>query len=142
MPAKVSLAALPWVTYTDPELAHVGLQEADARRQHGAIKVLNWSYSENDRAIAEHKTFGKIKVITDRKGRILGASILGENAGELIQMWTLAITQKLKIRAMTGFISPYPTYSEISKRVAYTYYTENLTNPVMRRIIKWLQLLG
>ena len=142
MPARASSTAAPWVTYTDPELAHVGLGEDEARRKHGKIRILRWPYAENDRAIAERKIHGQIKVITDKKGRILGATIVGESAGELVQMWTLAISQKLKIRAMTEFISPYPTLSEISRRVAYTYYTTSLTSPAMQRLVKWLGKLG
>lgn len=142
LPAKVSTNAIPWVTYTDPELAHVGMSEADARKMNKQVRILRWPYAENDRAIAERHIHGSIKVITDTKGRILGATIVGLNAGEIIQMWTMAITRNLKIKAMTEFISPYPTLSEISKRVAYTYYTTSLTSPMMHRIIRWLGKLG
>ena len=142
LPAKVATNAIPWVTYTDPELAHVGLSEAEAQRQNKKVRILRWPYGENDRAIAERHIHGSIKVITDPKGRILGATIVGLNAGEIIQMWTLAITRGLKIKAMTEFISPYPTLSEISKRVAYTYYTSSLTSPWLHRAVKWLGKLG
>ncbi len=142
LPARVATNAIPWVTYTDPELAHVGLSEAEAHKTGQKIRILRWPYAENDRAIAERHIHGSIKVITDTRGRILGATIVGMNAGEIIQMWTLAITQGLKIKAMTEFISPYPTLSEISKRVAYTYYTTSLTSPMLHRIIRWLGKLG
>lgn len=142
LPAKVSTNAIPWVTYTDPELAHVGLSEAEAQKSGQKIRILRWPYAENDRAIAERHIHGSIKVITDTKGRILGATIVGMNAGEIIQMWTMAITRKMKIKAMTEFISPYPTLSEISKRVAYTYYASSLKSPMLHRIIKWLGKLG
>lgn len=142
LPAKVSTNAIPWVTYTDPELAHVGLSEAEAQKNGQKIRILRWPYAENDRAIAERHIHGSIKVITDTKGRILGATIVGMNAGEIIQMWTMAITRKMKIKAMTEFISPYPTLSEISKRVAYTYYASSLKSPMLHRIIKWLGKLG
>ena len=142
LPAKVATNAIPWVTYTDPELAQVGLTEADAMKSGTKVRILRWPYAENDRAIAERHVHGSIKVITDTKGRILGATIVGLNAGEIIQLWTFAITQKMKIKAMTEFISPYPTLSEISKRVAYTYYTSSLTSPWMHRIIRWLGKLG
>ncbi|MGI9382635.1 MAG: FAD-dependent oxidoreductase, partial [Methyloligellaceae bacterium] len=142
MPVKVNPDIVPWVTFTEPELAHVGLTEDDAKKRHGAIRVLSWPYLENDRAPAERQTDGFVKVITTRRGRILGASIVGEHAGELIQMWVLAITKKMKIGAMTGIISPYPTFSEINKRVAYTYYLPSLTNPMIRRIIGLLRKLG
>jgi pyruvate/2-oxoglutarate dehydrogenase complex dihydrolipoamide dehydrogenase (E3) component len=142
LPARVATDAVPWVTFTDPELAHVGLSEAEARARHGRIRILRWPYAENDRAVAERQTEGEIKVIADRRGRILGADIVGAEAGELIQMWTLAIGRRLSIRAMTEFISPYPTLSEISKRAAYTYYSSSLTSPLVRRIIGWLGKLG
>ena len=129
LPAKVSTNAIPWVTYTDPELAHVGMSEADAQKQNKKVRILRWPYAENDRAIAERHINGHIKVITDTKGRILGATIVGLNAGEIIQMWTMAITRGLKIKAMTEFISPYPTLSEITKRVSYTYYTDQFDEP-------------
>ncbi len=142
LPAKVSTNAIPWVTYTDPELAHVGMSEADALKQNNKVRILRWPFAENDRAISERHINGHIKVITDTKGRILGATIVGMNAGEIIQMWTMAITRGLKIKAMTEFISPYPTLSEISKRVSYTYYTDSLTSPMLHRIIKWLGKIG
>ncbi|MCP4933696.1 MAG: FAD-dependent oxidoreductase [bacterium] len=142
LPAKVSTNAIPWVTYTDPELAHVGMSETDALKQNKNVRILRWPYAENDRAIAERHINGNIKVITDTKGRILGATIVGLNAGEIIQMWTMAISRGLKIKAMTEFISPYPTLSEISKRVSYTYYTDSLTSPMLHRIIRWLGKLG
>ena len=97
---RSTTAALPWVTYTDPELAHVGLTEAQARAAHGDdITVLRWPFDENDRAQTERETDGLVKVGDDHNGRILGASIVGAQAGELIQVWVLAIAQRLKIGA-------------------------------------------
>ena len=101
LPAKTTGRAVPWVTFTDPELAHVGLMEGEARAKYGKVHVLRWSYSENDRAQAERDTRGHVKVVTSPKGIILGATIAGAQAGELIQMWSLAISQSMKIRAMT-----------------------------------------
>jgi Pyruvate/2-oxoglutarate dehydrogenase complex, dihydrolipoamide dehydrogenase (E3) component, and related enzymes len=103
---------------------------------------LRWPYHENDRAQAERETGGHIKVITDKKGRILGATIVGAQAGELIALWTLAIAQKLNIRALTGIVLPYPTLTEIGKRVAIDFFTPSLTRPLLRRIITWLRILG
>lgn len=142
LPVKTSTHAIPWVTFTDPELAHIGFTEEAARQKFGRINVLNWPYAENDRAQAERVTEGFIKVVTTRRGRILGASIVGEHAGDVIQMWALAIVKGMKISAMTSFISPYPTLTEINKRVAYTYYMPSLTNPVIRRIIHFLAKFG
>ena len=142
LPAKATGRPVPWVIYTDPELAHAGMTETEARAKHGKINVLRWPYHENDRAQAERETAGSVKVITDKKGRILGASIVGLHAGELIQMWSLALSQGLKIRAMTDWISPYPTLSEINKRAAYRYYATAASNPFVRKVIALLAKLG
>lgn len=142
MPAKVDNTKIPWVTYTDPELAHIGLTEAEASKKYGKVHVLRWPYAENDRAQAERKTDGLVKLVTTRKGVILGVSIVGDHAGELINMWSLAISSGLNIKAMTGFISPYPTLSEINKRVAYTYFQPKLMNPILRKLIRFLAKFG
>ena len=134
--------AIPWVTFTDPELAQTGLTEAAAGKRGRKIRILRWPYHDNDRAQTERETRGHIKVITDRKGRILGATIVGAQAGELITTWTLAINQGLNIRAMTGLVMPYPTLSEIGKRAAIDFFTPNLTSPWVRRIIAWLRIFG
>jgi pyruvate/2-oxoglutarate dehydrogenase complex dihydrolipoamide dehydrogenase (E3) component len=142
LPAKVNDALVPWVTFTDPELAHVGLTEGQARERHKTIRVLRWPYHENDRAQAERDTDGHIKVITAKNGRILGATIVGAQAGELITTWTLALSRGLNIRAMTGIVIPYPTLSEIGKRAAITYFSPSLTNPGVRRLINFLRRFG
>lgn len=142
LPAKVSTDIVPWVTYTDPELAHVGLDEIAAKKRFGDIKILRWPYAENDRATAERKTDGMVKVITTTKGKILGASIVGQSAGELIQPWVLAITKGLKISAMTSIIVPYPTLGEINKRVSYGFYTDKLSSPWLKRMIRFLAKFG
>ena len=142
LPAKTDDTIIPWVTYTDPEMAHIGLTEAQARERHGKISVLRWPYSENDRAQAERKTGGLVKVICSRKGRVLGASIVGANAGELLQPWCLAVTSGLKIKAMTDMIVPYPTWGEVNKRAAYGFYASSLTNPWISRVIRFLAKFG
>ena len=91
LPAKTNHDTVPWVTFTDPELAHVGLTETQARERHKTIRVLRWPYHENDRAQAERATHGHIKVVTAKNGRILGCTIVGAHAGELITTWTLAL---------------------------------------------------
>lgn len=139
---KASNDAIPWVTYTQPELANVGMSETEARQRHGTINVLRWPYHENDRAQAERATDGLVKVIVAKNGQILGAAIVGEHAGELIQMWSLAISQKMKIKAMMGWISPYPTLSEINKRVAYRQYATAASNTLVRKVIGWLRAFG
>jgi pyruvate/2-oxoglutarate dehydrogenase complex dihydrolipoamide dehydrogenase (E3) component len=142
LPVRANNDALPRVTFTDPELAHVGLSEAEARARKYGIQVLRWPYHENDRAQAERTTEGHIKVITNRSGRILGATIVGHNAGELISAWSLAVGQRLNIRAMATAVLPYPTLAEIGKRAAITRYSVSLTSPLVRRMIAWLRRLG
>jgi pyruvate/2-oxoglutarate dehydrogenase complex dihydrolipoamide dehydrogenase (E3) component len=138
LPARVDYSAVPWVTYTDPELAHVGMSEADAKESGKNIRVLKWRFEENDRAQAEKRTEGLIKVITEKNGRILGASIVGLHAGELIQPWILAISQKMKIGAMAGMIAPYPTLAEANKRIAGSFYTEKLFSDGTKKLVRFL----
>jgi pyruvate/2-oxoglutarate dehydrogenase complex dihydrolipoamide dehydrogenase (E3) component len=143
LPVKNRSDIIPWVTYTDPELSHVGLTEVDARKAHGdVVKVLRWHFVENDRAQAEGKTKGMIKVVLGKKGRILGASIVGSQAGELIAAWVLAVSQGLKISAFANVVLPYPTLSEIGKRAAITNYAGIAQKPALRRALGFLKLFG
>jgi pyruvate/2-oxoglutarate dehydrogenase complex dihydrolipoamide dehydrogenase (E3) component len=133
---------VPSVTFTDPELAQIGYLEDEARAHSGAIRVLRWPYRENDRAQIERATKGHIKVVVDRGGDILGATIVGARAGENIAAWALAMSQKLNIRAVAGLVVPYPTFGEVGKRAAMTYFMQGLTSSRVRRIIGWLRRLG
>jgi pyruvate/2-oxoglutarate dehydrogenase complex dihydrolipoamide dehydrogenase (E3) component len=142
LPAKVDYRALPWVTYTDPELAHVGLTEEQARKDGHAVEILRWPFAENDRAQAERQTSGLVKGVVGKRGRILGASIVGAQAGELIMPWVLAIGQGLKIGALANMIVPYPTRGEVSKRAAGSYYTAKLFSPRTRWLVRQLARLG
>jgi pyruvate/2-oxoglutarate dehydrogenase complex dihydrolipoamide dehydrogenase (E3) component len=123
-------------------LAHVGLSEAAARAKHGAIRILRWSYAENDRAQAEREGHGLVKVITTARGRILGADIVGAHAGELIQPWVLAISRRLKISAMVGLVLPYPTLGEIGKRAAGAFFAPKLADPRVRWLVRVLAHFG
>lgn len=141
-PARLDASIVPWTTYTDPELAQVGLDERQARDKHGdAIKVLRWKLAENDRAQTERATDGMVKAITDRRGRILGASIVAPQAGELIQPWCLAIAKRLRISALASFVPPYPTLGEASKRAAGSYFTDTLFGPRTRGVVRLLARL-
>jgi len=143
LPAKVDYRALPWVTYSAPELAQVGLTEAQAVEQHGGdLTVLRWPFHENDRAQAERSTHGLVKVLTRRNGRVLGASILGAHAGELIQPWGLAISRRLKVGALAAPMAAYPTLSEASKRAAGSFFAPKLFGDRTRTLVRWLQRLG
>jgi pyruvate/2-oxoglutarate dehydrogenase complex dihydrolipoamide dehydrogenase (E3) component len=104
--------------------------------------VLRWPYHENDRAQAERETRGHIKVVTTKKGRILGATIVGPAAGELITAWTLAVSQGMNIRAFAGIVVPYPTFAEIGKRAAITFFTPRLVGPWVRRVLALLRAFG
>jgi pyruvate/2-oxoglutarate dehydrogenase complex dihydrolipoamide dehydrogenase (E3) component len=134
--------AVPRVIFTNPELAQTGMSEVEARQRRLKIRILRWPYYDNDRAQIERETRGHIKVITTPKGKILGATIVGAQASELISMWTLAIAQGLNIRAMTDVIVPYPALSEIGKRAAISSFSPELTSTWLRRIIAWLRVFG
>ncbi|MGE0517331.1 MAG: NAD(P)/FAD-dependent oxidoreductase [Hyphomicrobiaceae bacterium] len=139
LPAKADYKSLPWVTYCDPELAHVGLTEADARKAGEATTTLITPLSDIDRAQAERNTVGLAKIVLRRNGRILGATIVAPHAGEMISMWGLAIDAGLKIGSLAQTIVPYPTLSEISKRVAGSYYTPKLFGPRTRTLVGIVQ---
>jgi pyruvate/2-oxoglutarate dehydrogenase complex dihydrolipoamide dehydrogenase (E3) component len=139
---RASAAHIPRVTYTDPELAQVGLTEAEARKKYRRIRILRWPYADNDRAQTESTTHGFIKVITRKNGQILGCTIVGAEAGELLQLWIMALARDLRIGDLTGLVLPYPTLSELSKRVAYTFYQPSLTQRWFRRLIELLRRFG
>ena len=143
LPAKVDYTALPWVTYTDPELANVGMTEAMAVENFGKqkIKTVSWAFAENDRALAEKRTEGMIKVTALNNGKILGATILGPGAGDMLGMWGLALQKKMKLSDIAGTIAPYPTMGEISKRVAGSWYTPKLFSARTKAVVKFLQKL-
>lgn len=138
--AKTDDRAVPWVTYTDPELAQVGLTEAAAVERFGAggVRILRWSFEENDRAQAERDTHGFVKAILDRKGRVLGATLVGAHAGELLLPWALAVQERIKIAKLAGVIAPYPTRSEATKRAAGSAFTQALFSERTRRIVRFL----
>lgn len=143
LPAKADHTTVPWVTYTAPELAQVGLNEAQAKEKYGAdIRILRWPYHENDRAQAEGETEGMIKAVTTKKGVILGCGIAGAGAGELIQAWVLAMSQKIKVGGVATMIAPYPTLGEVSKRAAGSYYTPSLFSERTRKIVRFLAKFG
>jgi pyruvate/2-oxoglutarate dehydrogenase complex dihydrolipoamide dehydrogenase (E3) component len=139
LPARAT-APIPRVTFTDPELAQVGLTEAEARVLHGdALTVLRWPYHDNDRAQAEGKTAGLIKVMVVR-GRPVGAGIAGAQAGELIGLWSLALSARLKMSALGGMVMPYPTLGEVSKRAAGAYFSPKLFDSKgVKRVVRLVQ---
>lgn len=140
LPAKADTRAIPRATYTDPELAQVGLTEAEARERHGdALTVVRAEFAHNDRAQAEGKTTGLAKVMVV-KGRPVGASIVGPQAGELIGLWALALSARLKMSAVAGMVAPYPTLGEVSKRAAGAYFGPKLfESAALKRLVRFVQ---
>jgi pyruvate/2-oxoglutarate dehydrogenase complex dihydrolipoamide dehydrogenase (E3) component len=142
LPARVDYAALPRVTYTDPELAQIGLTEAEARQAgHADLTILRWPLSENDRAIAEGRPEGLVKLVVGKGGRLLGAGILAPRAGEMAGTYGLMIGRKLPLSALATMILPYPTLAEAGKRAAGDFYAPRLLSPFTKRLIGWLKLL-
>ena len=142
LPAKADDALLPRVTYTDPEIAAVGLSEEEALAEGRGARILRWPFAENDRAQAERRTEGFVKAMVDRKGRILGVVIVGHGAGELLTPWTLAMANRLPIGAFSAITFPYPTYSEASKRAATAFLLPKLRSPLLQRVLRLVRRLG
>lgn len=140
LPSKAKTSHIPWATFTDPELAQVGLTEAQARDVHGdKLEVVRFEYEHNDRAIAERKTTGLIKVMVV-KGRPVGASIVGYQAGELINLWALVLANNLKMSQVAAMVSPYPTIGEVNKRAAGAYFGPRLfKSDLVKRVVRLVQ---
>ena len=132
---KVNYCCVPWCTFTDPELAHLGLTEQEAKARYADIKIFRSKYSENDRAVTDLEENGFAKVICDKKGYILGAHIVGTNAGELIHEYVLAKTNKLHLGKLSSAIHIYPTLAQVVKRTGDQYFTGMLES-------KWFKLFS
>ena len=139
----VEKLVIPRVTYTHPAVAAVGLTEPEAREKHGdAIKVTTARFTKNDRAITEGETAGFAKLVTDSKGRVLGVGIVGEGADELIAPWVVALAHGVKLRAMAGWVPPYPTRGDVNRALASAYYQPVLFSPRTRRLVSLLKRFG
>ncbi|WP_299891657.1 FAD-dependent oxidoreductase [uncultured Ruegeria sp.] len=140
LPSKAKTNHIPWATYTQPELAQVGLTDAQAHAQHGKnVEIARFDFHHNDRAVAERRTTGFIKVMVV-KGRPVGATIVGHQAGELINLWSLAIANNLKMGQIAAMVSPYPTIGELNKRVAGAYFSPRLfENQTVKRVVRFVQ---
>ena len=137
--AKADYHALPRVTYCDPELAHVGLTESQARERFGAsVQVVHASLAENDRARTERQTGGALKVVIDRRGTLLGAGLLAPHAGEHIPLWGLAMTRRLRLSALSDLMVAYPTRGELPKAAVSAFYGPKLFSPWPRRLVRLL----
>jgi pyruvate/2-oxoglutarate dehydrogenase complex dihydrolipoamide dehydrogenase (E3) component len=142
LPAKIRDERMPRVTFCDPEIAAVGLSEDEALSRHKGATILRWPFSENDRAVAEGHADGFVKAFVDAKGYVLGLVIVGRNAGELLTPWLMIIEQKQKISALAGLVFPYPTLSEIAKRVAIRHALPQLRRPILQRVLRFVRMLG
>jgi pyruvate/2-oxoglutarate dehydrogenase complex dihydrolipoamide dehydrogenase (E3) component len=109
---------VPWCTYTDPELARVGVSETEARRHGIEHRVYRFAFAEVDRARAEGETEGFAKLVSDRQGHLLGAAIVGADAGELIAECVLALGKRMKVDDISAAIHAYPTRSEVARHAA------------------------
>lgn len=136
---KASSLPVPAVTYTSPEVAQLGLTEAEAIAKHGSkVTTSAFPFHENDRAIAEGKTLGECKLVL-YKGKLVGASIVGEGAGDILQLVSVAMSNGLKLTALTNFISPYPTRAEVVKRAASAHFTPVVFSKNAQRLVGLLQ---
>lgn len=140
IPYRQKSQLIPQVTYCDPEIAQIGLTEAAAKSKSGIV-VTRWSFGENDRARADRNTFGTAKLITDKTGKILGAGIVGNGAGELIALFSLAMSRGLSARHLMDFVAPYPTYAEIARRLGLEFHRGLGSNPLLRRLAELVRYL-
>lgn len=138
--SKVDYGTVPWVTYTDPEVAHVGLGQEEAEDRGGT--TYTYELDDLDRAIVDGETDGFVKVTADGKGRVLGATILGAHAGELLMPLVLAKQHGLTLSKLADTIWPYPTLVEGVKRAANEYQRTRLDGAggkVLKKVISWLK---
>lgn len=142
LPARFDQRVLPWVTYTDPELAQIGLTEEAARRARTDVVVTRQPFTGNDRARAERHEDGFLKLVSDRRGHVLGVTIVGAQAGELLAPWCLAMSRGLRLSAMAGSMLPYPTLTELGKRAAGQFYAAKLFSPAVRGLVRILRRFG
>lgn len=138
LPAKADHSAVPRVTYTAPELAQVGPTEAELRAAGTCFGVLRWSFADNDRAQAERSVEGFTKALVAPNGRILGATVVGDAAGDLVAVWGLALARRLKVGALAGLTVAYPTRSEAVKRAAASWYIPTLFGDRTKAIVRFL----
>lgn len=138
LPRKADYTKVAWCTYTDPEVASIGLNEKRAKGAKVDYRVLEEQFKENDRALAEEEPLGKIKVLISPKGKLLGCQIIGAHAGELIHEWVVAIGGAVKLSTLAGAIHVYPTLSEISKRAAGNYFAEKLFSERTKSVLRLL----
>ena len=138
LPRKTNTTWMPWCTYTEPELSSIGLNEKQAKKAGIEYSVWTESFQENDRAIAEGSDTGTLKLLLDKKERPIGVQILGPRAGDLIGEWIAVLNGGMKLSSLAGTIHPYPTLTEINKRVAGSYISPKIFSPTVKKALKLL----
>ncbi|MGZ6237617.1 MAG: dihydrolipoyl dehydrogenase family protein, partial [Syntrophales bacterium] len=136
LPRKADYGRIGWCTYTDPEVASVGLNEKRARKEEIDYQILEEFFVDNDRALAEGETLGKIKILLNPKGKLLGCQIIGSHAGELIHEWVIAMAGAVKLSTIAGAVHIYPTLSEISKRAAGQFFSGKIFSDTTKKILR------
>jgi len=137
LPRKVDYTWLPWVTYTDPELASIGMNETAAKKAGLKYTLYTEEFKDNDRSLAEGEVTGKIKMLLDENEKPLGVQILGPGAGNLISEWVAVLNGKVKLSTIAAAIHPYPTIGEINKRVAGDYLTPKIFSKTIQKGLKF-----
>ena len=138
LPRKVNYRWMSWCTYTDPELASIGMNEKRAAAAGIQYQVHEEPFRDNDRAQTEGLTTGKIKLLLDKKGKPLGVQILGPHAGDLLAEWVAALNGRVRLSTLAGAIHPYPTFAEINKRVVGSVLSPRLFSGTVRKALKLL----
>jgi len=136
LPRKVDYTFLPWCTYTDPELASIGMNEKAAEAAGIQYAVWTEEFKDNDRSLAEGEKVGKIKMILDEKEKPIGVQILGPQAGELLGEWVAVLNGKVKLSTLASAVHPYPTLGEINKRVAGTFFSPKIFSDRVKKGLK------
>ncbi len=137
LPRKVDYTFLPWVTYSDPELASIGMNEKGAKAAGLRYSIWTEEFKDNDRSLAEGEHIGRIKMILDEREKPLGIQILGPRAGELISEWVAAMNGKVKLSTLASAVHPYPTLGEINKRVAATFFSRKIFSERVQKGLKF-----
>ncbi|MEJ2421951.1 MAG: NAD(P)/FAD-dependent oxidoreductase [Acidobacteriota bacterium] len=140
---RMHFRAVAWVTFTDPQVAHCGLTEAEARERGIKHRVLHYSFDHLDRSIIEGEPGGIAKVLTDPRGRLLGAHIVGPFAGELLQELVLGVRLGLNVVDISQTVHPYPSFVQMARRAANAYYVQTIyENPRRVSFLRWLGGFG
>jgi pyruvate/2-oxoglutarate dehydrogenase complex dihydrolipoamide dehydrogenase (E3) component len=137
LPRKADYTFFPWCTYTDPELANIGMNETAAKE--AGLKHTVWTeeFRMNDRGLTEGEGLGRIKLVLDEKEKPLGVQILGLHAGELISEWVASLNGGVKLSTLAGAVHPYPTLAEINKRVVGNYFSGKIFSDKVKKTLKF-----